>query len=107
MIYHFKYEKTTFHQELHLFEIITFDSRIVLVYLQLCNNNETMHFNKIYEELQSSEPKSMRKTHKTEVSGSSKSHLTLVRTPSARNEVVMAPNAQSKRVNALVAFPNV
>lgn len=57
MTYHFKYEKATFHQELHSFEIIIFYLRNILVHLQLCHNNETMHFNQIYEELRSLEPK--------------------------------------------------
>jgi len=45
-------EKESFHQELHSFEIITFDSRNVLVNLHFCNNNKTIHSNQIYEELQ-------------------------------------------------------
>lgn len=88
MIYYFECEKELFHQELHSFEFITFDSRNVLVHLQFCNNNETIHFNQVYEELQPLESKNIMKTHKTEVSRNLESHLMLVQVPNTRNDAV-------------------
>lgn len=43
------------------------EPRNVLAHLHLCNSNETIHFNQIYEQLQPLEPKIQEKSQKTHV----------------------------------------